>query len=267
MSDLTPSAKMLERLRPAFGPSDAARERMRAGVLARAAEATSSPPSDATVPRPPASGVRLALRAHASKLLGGVLVLLAAGGVTTYASTGLHRSDPPASVVAPPPKAEGCPLPACASVPASQPDVHEPATSSLATLGSPYELPDARDRRAVSAPATRASAVLAHDSDAPVQLGERTDDSLDKEVRYLREGQRALRAGDLERARRSVDAHANEFPRGLLRGERLVLDVLLLCAEGRTERARRAAEAVVREDPLSSHLEPLRASCAGIAVP
>jgi outer membrane protein assembly factor BamD (BamD/ComL family) len=96
---------------------------------------------------------------------------------------------------------------------------------------------------------------------------ERAADSLGEEARLIREAQIGLRAGDVAGARKSLDAHAQTFPRGVLRDERLVLEVLVLCAEGRVESARRAADELLRTHPLSSHSESLRASCAGTSMP
>lgn len=271
MSDLTPSArKLLADARPGFGPSAAARERMRAGVLRHAAKATS-----ATSSAPP-SGVRLAFKAHGGKLLGATLVALVAGSYAT-----VHSSGPEPLTVAP------------TTVVTASPD--EPSAAAAEELASPHQLPEAPIVAVVTAsanpstPATSAERTPLPTPKSSVAAGrpadkggaaraERVvsgqlpegalpDGSLGAEVRLLHEAQSAFKSGDLALARRDVDEHARSFPNGVLREERLVLGVLLSCAEGQIERARRTADELAAAHPRSSHLEALRGSCAGTSAP
>jgi hypothetical protein len=285
MSDLrTKSTLLLERLQPAFAPSAEVRRRMRDAVLARAAEASAASSAEGSGLRAPESGIRLALRAHFGKLLAGVLLVVAATGFTANYVTDREKSPVAEKAMAGVPSAPrvGCIEPACESVPANRDGTdNETAHSSspaLTTLRSPHDLPDARSDRSVTVnimprePAARTSlpgAIVndsAKDDRSSATTGDRPEDLLGKEVRLIREAQIGLRVGDLERVRSSLDEHARAFPGGVLRGERLVLNVLLLCAEGKTERARSMADELVRANLLSSQLEPLRASCAGAAV-
>ncbi|MBX3219570.1 MAG: hypothetical protein KF795_03555 [Labilithrix sp.] len=249
MSDLTPAAReLLAKARPGFGPSAAARERMRAEVLRHAA--TAGPTSSEA----PASRVRLSLRAHGGKLLGASLVALVA------ASYGISRSSTSEAVaIAPPAVVTTSPV--------------ETPPSEAEELASPHDLPEApiavapstsgsersaAPTQAAVPPSRAAVAALEPPSASSLPAG-----SLGEEMRLLREAQSAFKSGDLALARSRVGEHARAFPDGVLREERLVLDVLLSCGEGRVEHARRAADEFAASHPRSSHLDALRGSCAG----
>ncbi len=251
MSELTPSAReILAQARPGFGPSAAARERMRAEVLRRAA--TAGP----TASEAPPSGVRLSLRAHGGKLLGASLVALVA------ASYGISRTSTPEPAARAP----------AAVVTASPVETPAPGAEELA---SPHALPEAPIAvapptvltegspapRPANLPRSTPAAVAERPSPVVLPAG-----SLGEEMRLLREAQRAFKSGELARARSSVGEHARAFPHGVLREERLVLDVLLSCSEGRVEHARRTADELAASHPRSSHLDALRGSCAGRSV-
>ncbi len=276
MSDLTPTArKLLADARPGFGPSAAARERMRAEVL-RDAATTASAASEA-----PPSGVRLSLKAHGGKLLGATLVALVAGMYATVRSSGPEPVTvaPTNIVMASPVEEPGeqsreQPAAAAAEELASNPLPEAPAIAAANLKASPNP----------TAPETSAARKVVTMTKGPVGAergSARAEDvvgarpaeramppgSLGAEMRLLREAQSAFKSGDLALARRKVDDHARSFPDGVLREERLVLGVLLLCAEGQVERARRTADELATAHPRSSHLEALRGSCAGTAGP
>ena len=92
-------------------------------------------------------------------------------------------------------------------------------------------------------------------------------DSLAEEVRLLREARAALDRGDTSRVLASLDEHASRFPRGTLYEERLATRVLALCAMGRIDAARLAAQELERAAPRSPHLVRVRASCIGVPAP
>lgn len=278
-------ATLVERARPGFAPTADARQRMRDAVLARVAAAASDASASAAEAQPaPESGLRLALRNSSGKVLLGVLcVLTASTFATSYAARGSDPGLPrPAAATherSPVPSAD-CSGRACSGAPAeaaTEPDV----APSVTTVSSPHALADApRPAESARGPVPGRVRVVLPPKARPIEHGQsaganettvdtprRSEDLLGKEVRLIREAQVALRAGDVERARTVLDAHAHEFQDGVLREERLVLNVLLLCAEHETERAQRAADALVRANPTSRHLESLRASCAGMAVP
>ncbi|MBN9163997.1 MAG: hypothetical protein J0I07_23725 [Myxococcales bacterium] len=254
MSDLTPSArKLLADARPAFGPSAAARERMRGEVLRHAAS-TGSAASEA-----PPSGVRLSLKAHGGKLLGASLVALVA---TSYGVVRSSASDP--VTVAPAPAVMAAPSEETsrAAEELASPHLLPEAPIAVAAVASTIAPEPSAGRRPAASPkssAVRAGSVV---GEAPPELPLPAG-SLGAEMRLLRDAQSAFKSGDLALASRKVDEHARSFPDGVLREERLVLGVLLACAEGRVERARRAADEFAASHPRSSHLDALRGSCAG----
>jgi len=278
MSELSPkTVAVLERVRHEFGPSATARHRMRARVLERVAETTAAPAADEGS-RAPESGIRLALRANAGKLFAGLLVVLAGsafavmqGGSPAQAVRTPHEEvATPHDEVATPQEERPIAIMAAATPATPEPTKH----IELASI-SVHSLPDAPAERAQPIPVLRARPIAdrsppptvlpAAEPEPPART--KSPDSLDAEMRLVREAQAALKKGDLESARRALDAHALAYEKGVLREERLVLGVLLLCAEGRTGRARRTAAELAQASPRSSHLEPLRTSCAGPAVP
>jgi hypothetical protein len=202
------------------------------------------------------------LKAHGGKLLGASLVALAA---STFA---IVRGDAPSPVVT--------------SLPANVETVAPVETPAAPTeaLVSPHQLPEApvaaaampsmpaattpetsvRKFDGVRGPTSRSAAVV---DEPPSQQRPISADSLGAEMRLVREARNALKAGNLTLTRRNIDEHARSFPDGAFREERLVLGVLLLCAEGHVERARRAADELAAAHPHSSHLDALRDSCAG----
>jgi len=281
MSDLSPKTlAVLERVRHEFGPSANARRRMRDRVLERVAQTTAAPAAGVGS-RAPESGIRLALRANAGKLFAGLLVVLAGSSFAVMQG----GSPPPAQAVRTPHEEVAAPHDEVATpqeerpiaiVAAATPATAEPTKHiELGASISVHSLPDAPAERAQPSPVLRPRPIAdrrppptALPAAAPEPPARTTSaDSLGAEMRLVREAQAALKRGDLESARRALDAHALAYENGVLREERLVLDVLLLCAEGRTERARRAAAELAQASPRSSHLEPLRTSCAGPAVP
>ncbi len=284
MRDLSPkSVALLDTARDGFAPSTAARMRMRGAFLARVAGASGAPNSADGVGaspgdgRAPESGRRLAVRANAGMLLVGLLVVLAGSTFAVMRSRTPAHASAPSSVVVGGASGPGASTDTIEPAPAVSPHVLPDVLPDVLPEASPIippNTPVARDpgvrsrRLQVVAERTPAPAP----PPVPTAAGGETDnagdvDSLEAEMRFVREAQAALRAGDLERARRVVDAHASAYPAGVLREERLVLSVLLLCAEGRIDRARRTAEELVLAHPRSSHLEPLRTSCAGSVVP
>lgn len=253
MSDLTPSARrLLADARPAFGPSAAARERMRTEVIRHAAS------SGSTASEAPSSGVRLSLKAHGGKLLGASLVALVATSYGIVRSASEPVTVAPVSAVMASPSEE----PPRAAEELASPHLLPEAPVAVAAVGSTIAPEPSAGRRPAASPkssAVRAGSVVGEaPSELPLPAG-----SLGAEMRLLREAQSAFKSGDLALASRKVDEHARSFPDGVLREEGLVLGVLLACAEGRVERARRAADEFAASHPRSSHLEALRGSCAG----
>jgi hypothetical protein len=85
--------------------------------------------------------------------------------------------------------------------------------------------------------------------------------TLEDETRLLREGVAALHAGNPAIALALLDEHAKTYPAGVLAEERSAERVNALCLLGRTDDARDAAAAFVREYPHSPLAARVRTSC------
>ena len=87
-------------------------------------------------------------------------------------------------------------------------------------------------------------------------------DVLREEIALIRAAQGHLRAGAPDRALASLSVHASRFPGGVLRDERMTLQVLALCERGEVDAARAVKSELERSSPGSSHLQRLASSCA-----
>jgi hypothetical protein len=87
-------------------------------------------------------------------------------------------------------------------------------------------------------------------------------DVLGEEIALIRAAQGHLRAGAPDRALGSLSTHASRFPRGVLRDERMALQVLALCERGDADAARAVKSELEQSSPSSSHLQRLASSCA-----
>ncbi len=83
------------------------------------------------------------------------------------------------------------------------------------------------------------------------------------EAQLLRDADAALKAGDPRRAEALLAQHSASFPNGALVEEREAERVAVLCALGRTEQARAAASAFLRDRPRSPLATRVRSSCGG----
>jgi hypothetical protein len=83
------------------------------------------------------------------------------------------------------------------------------------------------------------------------------------EAQLLRDADAALKAGDPRRAETLLAQHSASFPNGALVEEREAERVAVLCALGRTEQARAAASAFLRDRPRSPLATRVRSSCRG----
>jgi RNA polymerase sigma-70 factor (ECF subfamily) len=77
----------------------------------------------------------------------------------------------------------------------------------------------------------------------------------------LSEAQKALSAGQPERALQFLDEHARTFPRGTLAEERTAARIVALCKLGRVAKARSEAAAFLQRLPDSPLSERVRAAC------
>jgi len=110
---------------------------------------------------------------------------------------------------------------------------------------------------AVAAPVPRAPEA---DSGLPAPVAQRLTPTVEGEVRLVRDGVAALRAGAPARALALFDAHALRYPRGVLAEERAVERALALDALGRHAEARAAADEFLRAHPTSPLATRLRRS-------
>jgi hypothetical protein len=135
-------------------------------------------------------------------------------------------------------------------------------TGSIAPLREPAPAP------AVAPPPIEPPPVEA--PPAPVQVAPRPRPAdvpkdipaLDAELALLRAAREAIGRGAPADALAPRGAHAREFPAGLLREERMLLDAQARCALDRRAEARAAAAALVREFPDSPHARTVATLCA-----
>lgn len=98
---------------------------------------------------------------------------------------------------------------------------------------------------------------------AKARAGERSRDALResallRESVLLQQARARLKEGDAAAAQALLDRLESEFPVGVLRQEREVLEVSVLSARGQHERAQRRAKAFVKAHPESPHSASLR---------
>jgi hypothetical protein len=297
MTDLSPDSKELFRhARTALSPPDVRLEAVRAALKAQIA-ATSIPPANPAAPTSgPASGI--ASRALARPVLGAAgwggghtlataaLIGVLGGGAAWFAVVRSNSMPPPAPIAV----AQGEPVgrpPASREAPAAleaDPASNAPLSDSTVTsIPSPSQAPDdvrtsaklsAASRepaRAASRPRAKseitretveaAPAPAPPAAAAPAAAPPAPSDSLAEEVSMLRAARAALDRGDATHALRVLDAHEARFQRATLYEERLATRVLALCALGRIDAARSAAQELERVAPRSPHLPRVRASC------
>jgi RNA polymerase sigma-70 factor (ECF subfamily) len=81
------------------------------------------------------------------------------------------------------------------------------------------------------------------------------------EIALLSEAQKALSAGQPERALQFLDEHARTFPRGTLAEERTAARIVALCKLGRVAKAKSEAAAFLQRLPDSPLSERVRVAC------
>jgi hypothetical protein len=212
----------LDSVKKDWGPAPGVAASVRAGVAKRV-----------EAPAPPAK----ILSAKAIAALAGAGLLAAAGLVWLGTRGDAPSPKGPQTTTIAPRAAEPIPPPPSVT-----------ATLSISVDSLPNAPPQPR--------ATIAPAPASASASAP------PTDTLSEELALLRTAQTALRSGAPNDALTALHTHATRFPRGVLREERMTLEVLALCDAGRVEDARHARAALIATSPSSSHLEPLAISCA-----
>jgi|GEM_PF-2415565 len=287
MTDLSAEARrLIAAARVGDEPTDADRDRVRAGVMAAVAAPTPPQASQAqAADGGAASGVAGAGGSSLAKLL---VVLGIAGAAATglwwhgltrapastpapHAAQGAEPAPqaPPelphgagAETVAPPAEA---PAPPTAATPTGKPGVATSgvATSGVATSGA------ATSGAATSGAATAGDASSgAATSAAAVPEGNSGDDApvrpprpgFDTEISLVGKAQRALAGGDARAALRLVRRHARLFSDGKLVQEREAVRVRALCRSGKAS-ASDARRAFHRRWPSSVYADAISADC------
>lgn len=238
MSDLSPKElALLATLREEWGPSDEVKDAVRAAIpdalrtMPELGPDGPPGPSDTGTPKP--GGMSRGAWAGAGLAVASacVVALVWMGG----------------SSRAPAPVAEHAATPATAAPAPRARESAEQSADTIATV-SLDSLPNA------PAPAPSARAPLP----APAASG----DTLAEELALVRAAQSALRSGAPDDALAALSTHATRFPRGVLREERMTLQVLASCDRGDVAGARAMRAELEKVAPGSSHLQRLATSCA-----
>jgi hypothetical protein len=276
MSSLSGKAQRLAALARNDTPSADARARMRRGVIARLALAapapTSAPPATPTAadasPSAPSAGAAAATApasavggsfasgAAAGMALAALIVgaALLGGRVTASsppresARPGLERAAAWALVIT---------LRAQSSLDRPRAD-SEPVTPPEASQSPSSDSPASPSRSTPAAARARPEHPV---PDSAAQLPA-TRANLAEETALLRKAQESIRAGQAAAALEQLDALAWKHPNGVLREERMVAQVLALCAANRPDAARAAADRLLMESPSSLSSDRVRTSCA-----
>ncbi len=237
----------------AYGATASDRARVRLALAARLA--ATEPPN---VPARQGGGTaRRAATASLGVRVVGLVLLLGAG--EAYLRAGGRA-----------PVGEAATVPQVASVgltaPGSDTSDETLAATPEPAVGEPSASPpsQALSHPTASAPRPGGLGVSPKDTRLGGAPKEPADDpsTLADELAALREATVALRDNDPQLSLARLDALAARHPQGLLRGERMVGQVLSLCALGRTQQARALADRFLRE-ALGSPLAPrVRESCA-----
>ena len=120
-----------------------------------------------------------------------------------------------------------------------------------------------------SAAMPRGTAIAPVVTEAPARAhtsrGARGVDTLAAESELLGAAHRAVNGGDASRALTLLESYRDRFPHGVLREERDVEVVLVLCRLGRRDEARAAAERFLRAHRHSPLAHRVETSCAGLS--
>lgn len=251
MSDLSPKGRALvDAARKGWGPSERSSQAVQSGIPAF----LDNQPSfgdDAPGPTggPPQSGHLSSAKTFARSPWGAVSGLCALGLCAVFVATTMV--DVPKPSVVPAASSAGVAKGEAEAV--TPPAVAETGTVSLDALpDAPPELP----RTVPAAPrASGVSRATAINTARPAR-----EDTLAEEVALVRAAQRSLRDGAPGEALTLLSTHATRFPTGVLREDRMALQVLSLCAQGDMDKARAIRAELQRTAPASTHLQ--RLSCA-----
>lgn len=142
--------------------------------------------------------------------------------------------------------------------------VRPDATIELAGPSDPRSTTERRAPREADGrtqPTTSSPEVSTVPSTAVPPATEATASTLTAETRLLEQARSALRRGDTGVALAALDAHAAEFPRGILLDEARSTRLRTLCAAGRSDEAAALADALALGEPSSRWHDVVAASC------
>lgn len=237
MSDLSPEARaLLAAAADGDDPTPADRDRI-ARALAVPLGITALLPATAQ-----AAGAAVGTGLTVSKALAAGALLLTFGGA---AAVGARRASPRAVTTAVTARAP-------AASPAARPSAAVQPAPARATAPSPPAVAVAQPEPAVAPSPPRRTRV---------QPGVE-EDSLRAESELLAAAHRSLARGDAPGALARIADYDTRFPRGTLREERDLERALALCAAGRVEESRAAAQRFLRAYPDSPSAGRAASACA-----
>ncbi len=258
MSDLSPEElELLSTFREEWGPTKETKDAVRAAIP-EALRMTPEPSPDADGGAPPGPsanpsnaplGLGSGLSRGAWAGAGLAVIGLCAVGLVWLRSD-VTASNAPASVHDVRDVREAPAATSVAAAPLAQP---APQTEAVSLDSLPNAPPQTASASRATAPPASAPA-----QPAPAASG----DTLAEELALLRAAQNALRTGAPDDALAALSKHASRFPTGVLREERMTLQVLALCDRGDVDAARAARRDLEKVAPGSSHLQRLSSSCA-----
>lgn len=137
-----------------------------------------------------------------------------------------------------------------------QPLVREPGPGAAAPVLEASPAPN-QERPALAHVARKLPRPAA--SEAP--SAEAASSQLEQELKLLSAARDGLKRGDSSQAMQHLEEHERRFPSGILAMEARALGVDALCAGGRREAAREAAEAFLKRWPESPLAARVRSAC------
>lgn len=246
------SRALIDAARPAEEPSRDDRARVRARVMASLAGSAA-----VTV----ASAAKAAGGAGAASGAGAVTGAAAGSGITKAvilgALLGLFASGA-AEIALPPPRPAAPPAPLAASGPLPK----VPGATSSPAASTPT--PPGDDTAARPVPPTSGAPMRSAARPEPTPTAPAGAASVHDEIELLKDAQRAIVAGETDRALALLDTHASRFEAGAFKGERLAARAIALCGAGRDAEARRAAAEFFAAAPGSQLEGRVRAACSRV---
>jgi TolA-binding protein len=216
-------------------PDASAKRRAATALAIGAATASVWPTAAYATAKASKAGMPLLIKIFAAGAIGAGTL-----GTAAYVIT---KPEPPAATEVAPPVATN------AGRFTGKPRVAEPApepaapADPAATAETPEPTPAPEPRR--SPPASPAAA-----------------SSISEEIRVLDEARRAIAAGDSAAAKRALEQHRRQYPRGALAEEAVLLQIESLARQGKRGKAKALAERFRASHPNSPHLRRIESVLA-----